>query len=108
MEDIKHPEKQFNNDSASWCFSIDKDELSLNSKLTKPPQHTGKTGEALNRSPCHIGHQLIVQIIQIIEDYVDEKGDIEADKLVEDRRWSIFQDDLLELHLVCNTLFPNF
>ncbi len=62
--------------------------------------HTGKTGEALNRSPCHIGHQLLTQIIQILEDYVDEKGEIESEKLLDDKRWSIFMDDLLELHLV--------
>lgn len=104
MEDIKHPDKQFNNDSANWCFSTDKDELSLNSKLTRPPPHTGKTGEILNRTPCQIGHQLVVQIIQIIEDYGDEKGDIESEKLVEDRRWAVFLDDLLELHLVCHSI----
>jgi hypothetical protein len=63
--------------------------------------HTGKTGEALNRSPCLIGHQLLTQIIQVLEENIDEKGDIDSEKLLEDKRWSVFMDDLLELHLVC-------
>src|SRR5947207_3093635 len=61
----------------------------------------GKTGELLKRNACVMGQHLVTFMIAIIEDFVDERGTIEADKLLEDRRWTVFMDDLLELHLVC-------
>eukprot|EP01126_Amoeba_proteus_P032694 TRINITY_DN3190_c0_g1_i5.p1 TRINITY_DN3190_c0_g1~~TRINITY_DN3190_c0_g1_i5.p1 ORF type:complete len:362 (+),score=69.90 TRINITY_DN3190_c0_g1_i5:491-1576(+) len=100
IEDIKHPDKPFVNDNSPWQFSVDKDDSTLNSKLTRPPLHTGKTGETLVRDPHKIGHQLVVDLIILLEEYVGEKGEILVQSLVQDKSWLTFLDDLLELHTV--------
>eukprot|EP01126_Amoeba_proteus_P032702 TRINITY_DN3190_c0_g5_i1.p1 TRINITY_DN3190_c0_g5~~TRINITY_DN3190_c0_g5_i1.p1 ORF type:complete len:318 (+),score=69.69 TRINITY_DN3190_c0_g5_i1:162-1115(+) len=100
IEDMKDPEKPFMNDNSPWQFSVDKDDTVLNSKLTRPPIQIGKTGEILKRRSHEISHQLVVDLVMILEDYVDEKGSIDVVRLVGDQSWLVFLDDLLELHTV--------
>ncbi len=79
---------------------MDRDADILNGKMLHPPPPTGKTGNTITRPIVEISSALFDLLTTLVETHVDEHGHIDYDALQNDKHWSFFMDDLLELNLV--------